>query len=300
MSFSPKLSPMPAVFEEPLWLRMVRLLRWHKPSGRLSVLLPGLWAAFLAAKGMPSSSAIAILILNSLATVTFGSVVNDLWDKDIDSQVKRTSNRPLASGALSVKVGLAAAIAAFLCGWVLALYLNPLSFWLWIAAVLVITLYPLAKRFFPIPQLILALVWGFLTLIGWSAVTGKLEPETWLLCAATMLFSFGFDTIYAIADREDDARLGIYSSPVFYGDRTPEAVVVAFMGTAILFAVLGWLYQLNVSFWLALISVSLIWFYQYRCLRQPNLDPQIYGKFFAQNVGIGFSILGGIVIGLLL
>lgn len=284
---------------EPMLLKIVRLLRWNKPSGRLLIILPGWWSAVLAAQGRPPLSLIVIIFLGGLSAIAAGSIINDLWDKDVDSQVARTKDRPLASGALSIKVGLVAAVVASLCAWASASYLNPLSFWLCVAAVPVIGLYPLAKRFFPIPQLVLSLCWGFSTLVSWSAVTGTLEPETWLLWAATAFFSFGFDTVYAIADREDDARLGIYSSPLFFGDRAPEVVGLASVGTISLFAVLGWIYNLKLGFWLALVLASVIWFYQYQRIRQPNQDSQVYVQAFGENVGVGFLLLGGLLIGLL-
>jgi 4-hydroxybenzoate polyprenyltransferase len=90
---------------------------------------------------------------------------------------------------------------------ILALYLNPLSFWLCVAAVPVIICYPLAKRFFRVPQLVLSIAWGFAVLISWSAVD-ELELATGLLWGAVLLWTMGFDTVYAMSDREDDLRLG--------------------------------------------------------------------------------------------
>ena len=92
---------------EPTWQKVMRLLRWDKPAGRLILMIPALWAVFLAAKGAPPMPLVGVIILGALATSAAGCVVNDLWDKDIDPQVARTKSRPLASRALSVKVGIA-------------------------------------------------------------------------------------------------------------------------------------------------------------------------------------------------
>lgn len=208
---------------EPIWLTIVRLLRWNKPEGRLILMIPALWAVLLAAEGKPPLPLVGVIVLGSLATSAGGCVANDLWDRDIDPQVERTRDRPLASRALSVRVGFVVALVAFLCACGLALYLNPFTFWLCVAAVPVILLYPGAKRVFPVPQLVLAIAWGFAVLISWSAVSCGTDPaataclgnDTWLLWGATVLWTLGFDTIYAMPDREDDRRIGINSSALF-------------------------------------------------------------------------------------
>ncbi|MFN7656777.1 MAG: 4-hydroxybenzoate solanesyltransferase, partial [Dolichospermum sp.] len=107
---------------------------------------------------------VGVIIIGRIATSAAGCVVNDLWDRDIDPQVERTRNRPLASRALSVQIGILVGIVALVCAAIIALYLNPLSFWLSVAAVPVIVLYPGAKRVFPIPQLVLSIAWGFAVL----------------------------------------------------------------------------------------------------------------------------------------
>lgn len=151
---------------EPTWFTIIRLLRWDKPAGRLILMIPALWAVFLAAGGKPPVPLVGVIVLGTLATSAAGCVINDLWDKDIDPQVQRTSSRPLASRALSVKTGIVVAFVAMCCAGVLALYLNSLTFWLCVAAIPVIVFYPSAKRVFPVPQLILSIAWGFGVLIA--------------------------------------------------------------------------------------------------------------------------------------
>ncbi|MEA5617940.1 4-hydroxybenzoate solanesyltransferase [Cronbergia sp. UHCC 0137] len=283
--------------QEPLWLVIVRLLRWHKPEGRLILMIPALWALFLAAAGKPPLPLVGVIILGTLATSAAGCVVNDLWDRDIDPQVERTRDRPLASRALSIKVGIVVGIIALTCAAVLAFYLNPLSFWLSVAAVPVILLYPGAKRVFPIPQLVLSIAWGFAVLISWSAVTQNISLPTWLLWGATVLWTLGFDTIYAMSDREDDRRIGVNSSALFFGQHTPTAIGIFFAATTILLAALGISIQLNAAFWITLIISSIGWFWQYLNLKNPKIPNHAYGQMFRQNVWIGFLLLLGMIIG---
>ncbi len=282
---------------KPTWLKIIRLLRWDKPAGRLILMIPALWAIFLAAQGTPPIVLVGVIILGTLATSAAGCVINDLWDKDIDPQVDRTKNRPLASRALSIKVGIIIFAIALTCAAVLAFYLNPLSFGLSVAAVPFIICYPLAKRVFPIPQLVLSLCWGFAVLISWSAVTGNISLATWLLYGATVSWTLGFDTVYAMSDREDDVKIGINSSAIFFGKYASEAVGLFFLITAGFMAYLGFNRQLNLVFWISLLLATLIWLWQYIRLRDTTLPRPVYGQIFSQNVWIGFMLLGGMIFG---
>ena len=285
---------------EPTWQTVIRLLRWDKPAGRFILMIPALWAVFLAAHGQPEWPLVAVIIVGTFATSAAGCTINDLWDRDIDPQVERTRNRPLASRTLKVRTGIAIAFVALGCAAVLAFYLNPLSFWLCVAAVPVIVCYPLAKRVFPVPQLVLSIAWGFAVLICWTAAVAKLEEPTWILWGATVLWTLGFDTVYAMADREDDRRVGVNSSALFFGDVVAEAVAIFFVGTATLLAWVGWVMQLTFGFWIALAVAAIVWGWQYLQLRQPEIPNALYGKIFAQNVWIGFILLAGMIAGILI
>jgi len=282
---------------DPLWLRIVYLLRWHKPAGRLILLLPALWALVLAAEGRPPLGLVLVVTVGTLATSALGCVVNDFWDRDIDPQVERTKTRPLAAKTLSVQVALAVALIALLCAFGLSFYLTPLSFWLWFGAAPVIILYPLAKRFFPAPQLVLSLAWGFAVLIPWSAVTGSLNGAAWELWGAVVLWTLGFDTIYALADREDDRRLGVNSSALFFGKWAVWAVGAFFLATALLLAYLGWQLALSPFYWGGLTLAVFGWARQIYRLQRPEPAPELYGRLFGENVWLGFLILGGMALG---
>jgi 4-hydroxybenzoate polyprenyltransferase len=298
--------------QQSTWQAIIKLLRWDKPTGRLILMVPALWAVFLAARGMPPFPLVTVIILGSLTTSAAGCVVNDLWDRNLDPQVERTRTRPLASRELSVKVGIVVAIIAFLCAGGLALYLNQVSFFLCIVAIPVIICYPLAKRVFPVPQLVLSLAWGFAVLISWTAITCDETPgvpwnitacvgqETWLLWGATVLWTLGFDTVYAMADREDDRRIGIRSSALFFGKYAPEAVGVFFLGTASALAALALKTQLQFPFWITWAIALGGWAWQYYRLRQPEIPPTLYSTIFRQNVGLGFILLAGMISGSLL
>jgi 4-hydroxybenzoate polyprenyltransferase len=260
-------------------------------------MIPALWAVFLAAAGKPPLPLVGVIILGTLATSAAGCVINDLWDRNIDPEVERTKNRPLASRALSVKVGIAVAIISMVCAAVLAFYLNPLSFWLCVAAVPVIVLYPGAKRVFPVPQLVLSIAWGFAVLISWSAVTKNLESNTWLLWGATVLWTLGFDTVYAMSDREDDKRIGVNSSALFFGAYAPTAIGIFYIGTVALLYSLGLTVHLHISYWLSLAVAAIGWTWQLIRLKDDTLSSIAYNQMFKQNVWIGFILLAGMIAG---
>ncbi|MEB3293575.1 MAG: 4-hydroxybenzoate solanesyltransferase [Synechococcales bacterium] len=294
--------------DEPTWLKIFHLLRWNKPEGRLILMLPALWAVFLASDGYPNWILVGIIILGSLATSAAGCVVNDLWDRNIDPRVERTKKRPLASRALSIQVGIGVMFVAFLCAYGLTLFLNPLTFWLCVAAVPVIVIYPAMKRVFPIPQLVLAIAWGFAVLISWTAVschgmntgdnvTACLPQPMWLLWGATVLWTLGFDTVYAMSDRADDQRIGVKSSALFFGAFAPQAIGVFYTATALVLAKLGWVLQLGGAFWLSWAIALLVWVWQYIQLTTPILPHGFYATGFRQNVGIGFVLLAGMIAG---
>ncbi|MEB3160683.1 MAG: 4-hydroxybenzoate solanesyltransferase [Synechocystis sp.] len=287
----------PVSASEPTWLAIIHLLRWHKPAGRLILMIPALWAVFLAAHGRPPLPLLGVIVLGTLATSGLGCVVNDLWDRDIDPQVERTKIRPLAAKTLSVRVGIAVALIALVCAAGLAFYLNPLSFWLCVAAVPVIVAYPGAKRILPVPQFVLSLAWGFAVLISWSAVTGELTTATWVLWLATVSWTMGFDTVYAMADREDDRRIGVNSSALFFGRYVGEAVGIFFALTIGSLFYLGMLLGLNPLYWASLAIAMVGWVVQYLQLSQPTQEPDLYGQIFGQNVLLGFILLVGMILG---
>jgi 4-hydroxybenzoate polyprenyltransferase len=280
------------------WTEIVRLLRWNKPEGRLILMIPALWAVVLASRGTPPAVLVLVIIAGTIATSAAGCVVNDLWDRNIDPKVERTRTRPLAARTLTLKVGIVVAVIGFFCAFGLSLFLTPLSFGLSVAAVPVIILYPGAKRVFPVPQLMLSIAWGFAVLISWSAVTGTLSQGAWLLWGATVLWTLGFDTIYAMPDRPDDKRLGVNSSALFFGKYVEGAIAVFLLGTVLLLAILGWVLHLHWGYWVALAISALLWGREVLILRRlAQRSPITYGKLFRENVWIGFLLLVGMLLG---
>lgn len=290
---------MTAVTEtESTWLKIVRLLRWDKPAGRLILMIPALWALVLGSRSqghLPPLDLLLVVVLGTLATSAAGCVVNDLWDRNIDPQVERTKNRPLAARSLSIKVGIVVLLVATLCAFLISTYLNPLSFGLCFAAAPVIALYPGCKRVFPVPQLVLSIAWGFGVLITWSATTGSLNPDAWILWGVTLAWTIGFDTAYAMSDRTDDLRIGVKSSAIFFGKYVTVAIATFFALTTALLLYLGWIMRLGYVYDVTCAIAASMWLWQYIELAQPDPLVSLYQRVFRQNVWIGFVVLAGML-----
>ena len=280
------------------------LLRWDKPSGRLILLIPAGWSLFLEGQAPPSLHLLAAIVIGGLAVSGAGCVANDLWDRRIDPQVERTRQRPLASGQIGVPGAvvlllfcLIAALAVVL--WGLPEANRTLCLQLAIAALPPVLLYPSAKRWFAYPQAVLALCWGFAVLIPWAASRGSLQGGWPLLCLwlATLLWTFGFDTVYAMSDREDDRLVGVRSSALSLGEQAPLAVALCYAGAGVLLAMASALQGVQPLFWLIWLVVVLGQLKEALALRQPQLPRSAYGRHFKHQVLLGALLLLGLAIG---
>jgi 4-hydroxybenzoate polyprenyltransferase len=204
----------------------VRLARIDKPVGFLLLLWPTLWGLWMAENGVPEIGRLTIFVLGVFLMRSAGCIINDIVDKKFDKDVVRTSNRVLVTGEVSnteayfVVAGLLLVSASLLVS--LNTYAVNLAF---IAAVSVI-IYPFFKRFFPIPQAILGIAFGFGILMAYADTKEVIEPIAWTMFFANFFWAVGYDTAYAIGDKEDDLKLGLKSSAITFGKFDSFAVCV--------------------------------------------------------------------------
>ncbi len=225
-----------------------------------------------------------------------GVIMNDLADRSFDRQVARTATRPLASGALSpfhaglILGGLLLAAAGLLA------FLNPPAVRISPIALGLAAVYPFTKRFVHVPQFFLGLAFGWGAVMAWAAVRNQLDPTAWLLFAATICWALAYDTIYALQDREDDRRIGVKSSAIFFGARVWVAVGLFETVMLGLLATAGWLENLNWSFYGGLAGVAGFVSQQVWRLR-GTVAPSEAFAMFQHHVGIGLIVLGGLWLG---
>ncbi|GBR53337.1 4-hydroxybenzoate polyprenyltransferase [Neokomagataea thailandica NBRC 106555] len=224
-----------------------------------------------------------------------GCVVNDIWDRDIDAKVSRTAGRPLASGALSLKQGLLL-LAVLLLGGLIILLSLPQACWaLAPLALLLVALYPAAKRVTWWPQLVMGFTFGFGAPMGYAAAGGRFDTSGFLLYAAVILWQLGFDTIYGFQDMEDDARIGVRSTSRLMADY-PRLFIGACYGFALIcFALSGLYAHLSAGFW-ALLLIAAVYLAQQAFRIKPQNAPNCLA-LFRQNVPIGMVLALAFVLG---
>lgn len=228
-----------------------------------------------------------------------GVVLNDLADRSFDRHVTRTSVRPLASGELSATHALLV-VSLFLClAGMLVLFLDPLTILLSPIAILLACLYPFAKRVIHVPQAMLGIAFGWGTVMAWTASRGTIEAPAWCLFAATVCWAIGYDTIYALQDREDDRRIGVKSSALWFGSSTWIAVGTVFCAMLILLGFAGWLAHIGWIYYAALTAVGVWCLRQALRLREAVPAPTAF-RMFQQHVWVGAAVLAGMVAGFLL
>ena len=280
----------------------LELLRWNHPSGRLILLIPAGWALWLNPASPPSLPLFALIVLGGLAVSGAGCVANDLWDRRIDNLVERTRNRPLADGRIGVAIAVALLVACLVVALLVVLALptpgRNLALPLALAALPPVLLYPSAKRWFPLPQLVLACCWGFAVLIPWATASGELAGAalalTWF---ATLCWTFGFDTVYAMSDREDDRRVGVRSSALTLGRHAPLVVACCYGLTAAALATAAWLRGIAMpEFWLLWIAATWGMQREASILRRPDLPRAAYGVHFTHQVMLGALMLLALIV----
>ena len=222
-----------------------QLARWDRPIGWQLLLWPCWWSAALAPQavspgavhtGLPSLWHLALFLVGAIAMRGAGCTYNDLVDQRIDDMVARTRSRPLPSGRVTrLQAKLFVSVQA-LVGLIVLVQFNAFAILLGIASLAVVAIYPFMKRFTDWPQLGLGLAFSWGALMGWAGYWGTLTLSPLLLYAGAILWTIGYDTIYAHQDKEDDALVGVRSTARLFGEHTRSALTVLYVGTIALFA----------------------------------------------------------------
>ena len=272
------------------------LLRLDRPIGAWLLFLPGLWGLLLA--GGPAAETAWLVALFAIGSVTMrsaGCVINDMWDRDLDRRVTRTAGRPLASGALRMREAAVLLMGLLLVSLVILLQLRPLCWALGAGSLLLVGLYPLAKRVTWWPQLIMGFTFGFAAPMGVTAVSGRVDATWAALYAAAILWDLGFDTVYAHQDREDDAIAGVRSTARLFVEHTASLLTACYAATVAALALAGWLAGLSAWFFAALLAPAglLAW----QVVRLDINDPANCLRLFRLNREVGLAVAGAILLG---
>ena len=225
----------------PDWLKPYgRLARWDRPIGWWLLLWPCWWSATLAQnmtdQHMPNFWHLLLFMIGAIAMRGAGCTYNDLVDRDLDARVARTRNRPLPSGAVTLAQAMLFLVLQALVGALVLIQFNGFTILVGLVSLGVVALYPFAKRFVDWPQFVLGLAFSWGALVGWSALTGELSAAPLILYAGCVLWTIGYDTVYAMQDKEDDALIGVRSTARLFGERGRVAVALFYVGAFVLFS----------------------------------------------------------------
>ncbi len=274
----------------------IQLARLDRPIGTFLLLWPTLWALWLAGKGSPDPDIVLVFILGTVVMRAAGCIINDYADRNLDPHVERTRHRPLASGALSIRVSLVLFAALILIAFGLVLLLNPLTRYLSIVAVALAILYPFSKRVTHFPQCVLGLAFSMGIPMAYAALTGALPLQAWALFLANFLWIVAYDTQYAMADRDDDLVIGIKSTAIVFGNYDNLIVGILHIAALTIVGLIGWESHLSWYFYLFLgFAAGLAVYQQYLC---KDRDSQKSLSAFFNNNWIGAAIWCGLVLGL--
>ena len=275
-----------------------RLARWDRPIGWQLLLLPCWWSAALAsgAAGAPWPNFMQMLLffVGAVAMRGAGCTYNDIVDRELDAGVARTRSRPIPSGQVSVRAAKIFLALQALVGLAVLLSFNRFSVLLGLSSLLVVAAYPFMKRITDWPQFVLGLAFSWGALMGWAAYYGDLALAPLFLYAGGVAWTIGYDTIYALQDKEDDAIVGVRSTARLFGDRAPQAIGFFYAAAVVLFALaLVFAHAGPIAFaGLALGAVHLGW----QVARIDLADGALQLRLFKSNWPFGLIVLAGLVL----
>ena len=273
--------------------RYLDLIRWNRPAGWLLLLWPTLAALWIAAQGFPGWHLIAVFTLGTFLMRSAGCCINDVADREFDRHVKRTAQRPVTSGAVSVKAALLLGAVLALLAFALVLTTNRTAV-LWSFVALAITLvYPYAKRFVAMPQAVLGVAFSFGIPMAFAAVQGHVSVLAWSLLVGNLFWVLAYDTEYAMVDRDDDLQIGIRTSAITLGRFDVTAVMAFYAAFIAIWAMLGAQLGLRWPYFAGLAVAAALAVWHYRLIRERTREGCF--RAFRLNHWLGFAVFAGVV-----
>jgi len=269
------------------------LMRVDRPVGTLLLLWPTLAALWLAADGTPPISLVFVFTLGTWLMRSAGCVINDIADRRIDGHVARTTERPLATGAISTGRALALFLGIAALAGCLLFFLNPLTRWLALAGLGIAALYPFMKRWTYLPQVILGIAFSWAVVMAYAAIRSALPIDAWLLFIASLTWIVAYDTMYAMVDRADDLKIGVKSTAILFGAEDRLMIALLQVITLISLALLAEVINARGPFQIGILAAAGFFLYQHFLIR--NRDRARCFDAFRNNVWVGFSLFAGTV-----
>lgn len=275
-----------------LW-QYALLTRVNRPIGTYLLLWPTLWALWLAAGGVPDVHVLVVFILGAILMRAAGCAINDFADRNIDGHVARTVGRPLATGAIRPREAIMVAVVLALAAFALVLTLNRLTVYLAFGAVFLAALYPFAKRFTHLPQVFLGAAFSWAAPMAFAAQTGTVPPLAWLVFTVNLLWTVAYDTMYAMADRDDDLKIGVRSTAILFGEH--DRVMVGLLQVLVLvgLALIGAQFGLGLWYFASVVAAGLFFAYQQFLIHDRS--PGLCFRAFLNNAWVGLVVFLGLL-----
>lgn len=270
----------------------IKLIRADKPIGFLLLLWPTYWALWLS--GKPTFSLLIIFTLGVFFMRSAGCVINDIADSKFDGKVKRTANRPLVTGEVSMQNAFISFFILLAFAMSLLLFLPLKASYFACGALFFACIYPFMKRFMPIPQLILGIAFSFGIPMVYVSTIGFCPITCWLLFALNITWTIAYDTIYAMVDKDDDLKIGINSSAILFGRFDKLTIFILQLLTLALWILVGQIESLNLPFYIALVCVLIIFIYQQVLIKKR--DRTLCFRAFLNNNAAGAIMFMGLVL----
>ena len=283
--------------------RYLDLIRWNRPAGWLLLLWPTLSALWIAAGGFPGWHLLVVFTLGTILMRSAGCCVNDVADRDFDRHVKRTAQRPVTTGAVSVREALVLGAALALLAFCLVVSTNATTVAWSVVALAVTLIYPYAKRFVSMPQAVLGVAFSFGIPMAFSAVRGGAQwdmaalaasapPLAWLLLAGNLFWVLAYDTEYAMVDRDDDLRLGMKTSAITLGRRDVPAVMLFYLTYLTIWALALGQLAYSAPFLIAMGAALAQVAWHFALIRHRSREGCF--KAFRVNHWLGFTVFAGV------
>ena len=271
----------------------IQLMRVDKPIGTLLLLWPTYWALWFANNGMPSLVNFVVFTLGVIVMRSAGCVINDFADRKIDGSVKRTAQRPLASGVVSSGEARSLFLLLIVLAFILVLMLSINTILLSFAALALAFCYPFMKRYTQLPQVVLGAAFGWAIPMAYMASINQLPIQAWLLFFANVCWTVAYDTMYAMVDRDDDLKIGVKSTAILFGRYDRHLIFLLNAMFITLVAFIGLVNGLSVPFGIGLGIAAGLLVYQQVLIYHRERDACF--KAFLNNHYVGLAIFIGLL-----
>ena len=270
----------------------LQLIRWDRPAGWLLLLWPTLSALWVASNGFPGWHLLTVFTLGTILMRSAGCCVNDVADREFDKHVKRTAQRPVTRGAVSVREALLLGAVLALLAFGLVLTTNAVTIAWSFAALAIAIAYPFAKRFVSMPQAVLGVAFSFGIPMAFAAVQSQTPLLAWVLLIGNLFWVLAYDTEYAMVDRDDDLKIGMKTSAITLGRLDVPAVLLFYAIYLIIWVLASVKYSYSAIFIVAIAVAALQATWHGWLIRNRSRDGCF--KAFRLNHWVGFAVFVGI------